>query len=310
MIEDDEIIGVHPLYFSASGVAYRERLVHSGIHRQAGLALAGELDKPTMNAARSMAMAKVFDLAEQENADRIQLGTHNLAPINRSHHRQEIPFWVVDYGSHLGLRFLDGGYAPCPGMTTCCADQIVDLTADDDRLFERLDPACRRAVRKATKAGLTFEIASDPAALAKYMALACRSAVRTGEAPPSTDYYRTILDTFNRDGRAAIGFALSNGTPVAAIFAIADKGAVNFLAGVSEPKALSMRCNDFAHWQLMLWAKHQGFEVYRLGPWFPEVPRSWPISRVSLFKTKFGGRATTIIQGSLFEIQNSTSIRR
>ena len=121
-------------------------------------------------------------------------------------------------------------------MTTCCADQIVDLTADDDRLFERLDPACRRAVRKATKAGLTFEIATDPAALAKYMALACRSAVRTGEAPPSTDYYRTILDTFNRDGRAAIGFALSNGTPVAAIFAIADKGAVNFLAGVSEPQ--------------------------------------------------------------------------
>ena len=89
LIEDDEIIGVHPLYFSASGVAYRERLVHSGIHRQAGLALAGELDKPTMNAARSMAMAKVFDLAEQENADRIQLGTHNLAPINRSHHRRD-----------------------------------------------------------------------------------------------------------------------------------------------------------------------------------------------------------------------------
>ena len=124
--------------------------------------------------------------------------------------------------------------------------------------------------------------------------------MRTGEAIPSVDYYRAIVDAFSRGGKATIGFAFSSGTAIAAIFAIADKGAASFLAGVSEPEALSLRCNDFAHWQFMLWAKHQGFEVYRLGPWFPEVPRSWPISRVSLFKTKFGGAPTTIIQGSLF----------
>ncbi|MEO7728976.1 MAG: hypothetical protein ABIS45_17120, partial [Burkholderiales bacterium] len=36
------------------------------------------------------------------------------------------------------------------------------------------------------------------------------------------------------------------------------------------------------------------------GPSFPEVPKDWPIARVSKFKTKFGARPFTTIQGSLF----------
>ena len=86
-------------------------------------------------------MEHILHIAEEVEADRIQLNAHNLAPVSRSQNRQEIPFWVMDYGFHLGLRFLDVGYAPCPGMATCCADQIVDLTVSDDVLFDRLDPS-------------------------------------------------------------------------------------------------------------------------------------------------------------------------
>ncbi|HEY1301010.1 MAG TPA: hypothetical protein VGF07_10975, partial [Stellaceae bacterium] len=56
----------------------------------------------------------------------------------------------------------------------------------------------------------------------------------------------------------------------------------------------------FLQWSVIAWAKQQGLTHYRLGPFFPEVPRDWPISMVSWFKAKFGGRAVTIIQGSYF----------
>ena len=294
------LIGVHPLYVSEVGIGWLERLVHSGIHRHTGLALRDGLPQSTVRAARSESMRRVRESAAAEKADRIQLNAQNLAPDNLSAAREEIPFWVREYGFELGLNFSPAGMLPAPGLSTCCADQIVHLDPDEDELFASLDEGCRRAIRKAQKAGVQFELVDENSGLPDYLRLARVAATRTGETLPPDVYYQAIVDELGPARRCRILFARHDSRRVAALLLLLDKCAASYLGGVSDPDYLPLRVNDFLHWSALLWAKGGGVRVYRFGPAFPELPDSWPIVRVSRFKTKFGARSVTTIQGSFF----------
>jgi lipid II:glycine glycyltransferase (peptidoglycan interpeptide bridge formation enzyme) len=214
--------------------------------------------------------------------------------------RAEIPFWVESHGFELGLAFGPYSMQPGPGMATCNADQIIDLLRDEELLFGSLEESCRRAVRRAASFGLTVESLSGDGSVERYYRLAQLSATRTGEALAPFQYYADVWEAFSHIGESRILAVERNGELIAAILLLVYKHAVSFLGGVSDPDALSMRVNDFAHWSAMVWAKHEGLRWYRLGPWFPTVDPDWTIAKVSRFKKKFGGNSRTIIQGSLF----------
>ncbi|MCC8980659.1 lipid II:glycine glycyltransferase FemX [Bradyrhizobium acaciae] len=299
--ENSQLVGIQPLFINErAGMAFGERLLHSGIHRHTGLALDLDVGAGVAKAARQAAMQEILAIGDLYDVDRIQLNYHNLAPANRHSGREAVPFWVSEFGFQLGIAFGPSGMLPCPGSSTLNADQLVDLAPTVDELFARLDNSCRTAVRKAEKSNLQFEISSDASYLEAYMDIARASATRTGEALPPLEYYRDIFRSFAGDGGVHLAFVRHDANPIAGLILLADKKAVSFLAGVSLPDAMNLRPNNFLHWNAIRWAKHSGFEVYRFGPWFPEVPRDWPISKVSLFKTKFGSRSLPIVQGSLF----------
>ena len=300
LVDQTGIVGVHPLYVSEVGIGWMERVIHSGIHRHTGLALVEGLSHGTERAAWSAAMGHVFDVAEVEQADRIQLNAQNLAPKNLATERDEIPPWVRDHGFELGLHFAPSGMLPVPGMSTCCADQVIDLAPEAPELFANLAESCRRAVRKAGKHGVSFEVGGDGTAVADYVRLAQLAAMRTGETLPPTEYYEYLVREFGATGRCRILFARHESRRVAGLVVAVDKGAASYLGGVSDPEYLPLRVNDFLHWSAIAWAKDHGIRHYRLGPSFPEVPSDWPIARVSRFKTKFGARSVTTIQGSCF----------
>lgn len=292
-----EVLGVHPLYVRTMG----EKLLDSGVHRHTGLALRNDLGSAEMKTARALVMNHIFDLARQHDVDRIQLNSHNLAPLNLSCRREDIPFWVSDYGFYLGLHFSTQGVVPVPGMATCCADQIVNLEGQDETtLFRNLEGSCQRAIRKAQKHGLKIVFAHDKADVDEYYQLAQVSAARTGEMLPSKDYYSSIFERLHPLRKCQILFSVHDSQKIGALFLLVEKGAVSFMAGASRPDCLPMRPNDLMHWAAIKWAKDHGYSNYRLGPIFPEMDREWPLSRVSRFKKKFGGRNVPTIQGSFF----------
>lgn len=300
--DDGGIVGILPLYVARAqgGPEFAELVLHSGMHRHAGPAIVNGAAANTRPAIQACLMQRMFEIAAAEGVDRIQLNAHNLAPALLRAPRCQLPYWVEDYGFQSGISFGPGFMMPCPGMSTCCADQIVDLSRDEPTLFDALDPSCRKALRKANSFGLSFAIDSSDAAPGRYYAVAQKSATRTGETLPQASYYAGIQAKLAHDGHAAIGIVTHQGRDVAAIFLLIDKGSANFMAGVSDPEALPMRVNDFMHWQTMLHCRSVGLGHYRLGPIFPEVPRDWTIARVSAFKAKFGGRSAVIVHGSFF----------
>jgi hypothetical protein len=300
--DDNEIIGIQPLYFNTIGLGlWSERLLHSGVHRHTGLACLSNLSNSTIKAISKLAMKYIHELADKIEVDRIQLNSQNLAPKNLSVQREEIPFWVIDYGYNLGLHFNTNGFVPIPGMATCCADQIIEISnIDEQTLFKNLEESCQRAIKKAIKNNLSFSLNETQEDVIDYYKLAEISAQRTGENLPSLAYYQNIYHRFNLQGKCKILFANKESKRIGALWLLIDKGAIYFMAGVSDPEYLSLRVNDFMHWSVISWAKANGYFNYRLGPYFPELPKDSPIGKISRFKKKFGGKNTTIIQGSYF----------
>lgn len=299
---DDSLVGILPLYVQKLPLGpFAETLLHSGLHRHTGLALVDGLSGFDRRAARSLALRAVFDTARAVCAERIQLNVQNLAPAQLVPGREEIPFWVTEHGFQLGIAFGPNGIAPAPGLSTLAADQLVVL--DDGReeeLFARLDSACRRAVRKAQRSGVTTEWPTPNVAAEIYLQLAARSAERTGETLAPRAYYDAVLRLPPVGEAARILVARHEGTAIGALLLLAAKGSLHFLGGVSEPAALALRPNDLLHWTAIAWGRAQGYRRYRLGPIFPELPRSWPVCTVSRFKGKFGGRSVPILHGSFF----------
>jgi hypothetical protein len=300
VMRDEEVLGVQPLYVSEIGIGWLERVVHSGIHRHTGFAPIDSLPAAIADQASALAMRTVMEAAVREQADRVQLNSQNLAPANLGPLRDEVPLWAREFGFDLGLNFGPNGMLPVPGMATCCADQIVSLGDEEGALFSRLSESCRRAVRKAQKAGIQFDDRGPEDAVEAYWQIAQAAAVRTGESLPNREYFTTLDRDLQAGTRRAFLFASHNGVPVAGLLLAIDKQAVSYLGGVSLVDYLPMRVNDFLHWSAMCWARRAGHGHYRFGPAFPQLPPDWPIARVSRFKQKFGARSVTTIQGSFF----------
>jgi Acetyltransferase (GNAT) domain len=299
-MDRDRVVAIHPLYLSdgAKGTG-GEILLHSGIHRHAALAFAPDLKQDDKKAVQSTAMRHIDRVAQEFDIDRVQFGIQNLAPQSLGSERVEIPSWVTDYRFFLGMHYARSGNLPVPGMTILAADQVVDLKREPSAIFAGFDVACQRALRKAeaNELGCVVSILSDE--VQTYYDLAKISAQRTGEELPSLGYYLDIAQRFGSDF-TKLFLVHYRDRPVAGLILLAYKGSLSFFAGISHPDYLGYRVNDFIHWSAMRWAASNGYQNYRLGPWFPEVPVNWDIAKRSKFKAKFGARNLTIVQASFF----------
>ncbi|KMJ88296.1 hypothetical protein ACH58_23310 [Achromobacter xylosoxidans] len=296
------LVAVLPLYFSdTSKGAAQENLLHSGIHRHAGLACIPGLDPETLTALRSQMRNYLFEQAMSRGCQRIHLSMQSLAPTNLSGRQvREAPYFVSDWGFYAGVAFGPGGLYPAPGMSTAACDQIVMLDVEEKALFSRLAEACRRNVRKAQKFGVTIRSLEQSDSIALYYQMAQVSAQRTGESLAPLAYYEDVWKAFLTSGRCRLLAAEHEGVPIAMLLVLMDKGAASYLGGVSTTKGLELRANDMVHWGLIRTMREEGQHCYRLGPAFPGLPDDWPIVRVSRFKTKFGARSIPLLVGSHF----------
>jgi hypothetical protein len=302
LVSAGRLAAVIPLFSSQLGFGtFIELLVHNGLHRHTGLAFAPDLDAVEIAAARRASLDAILNVAADLDADRIYLGQQNLAPESLSFERVEIPFWIIDHGFQLGNSFGPLGLAPAPGLASTVVDQIVALARPKDELFNALTKNCRYTVRKAMGEGFDIEnLTIDGACIDEYYRLALLSAQRTGEAIPDRDYYSTVRDLLSPLGMCSFLFSTLNGQRVAAAILLHDKKSTYYFAGVSDPSYLARGVNDLLQWEMLLFAKNRGDIHYRLGPYFPGLPREWPVSKVSRFKSKFGAKPLTIVQGSKF----------
>lgn len=165
------------------------------------------------------------------------------------------PGFVVDDGEKLG--FTVGSY---PSYRT-------DLRKSEGELFNGMESACRRCVRKAEKSGVTIEEAHDLAFADEYYAQLKDVFAKQNLVPTyGVDRVRSLIKNLEPTGRVLLlrardpqGQCIATG-----IFPGFNKIA-EFWGNASLRSGQIWRPNEYMHWHVMRYWKRRGIEVYDWG---------------------------------------------
>lgn len=142
-----------------------------------------------------------------------------------------------------------------------------DLTKSEEELFNAMDSACRRCVRKAEKSGVTIEEAHDPAFADEYYEQLKDVFAKQGLVPTyPIERVRSLIRHLEPTGRVLLVRARdAQGTCIATgIFPGFNKIA-EFWGNASFRSSQNLRPNEAIHWYVMRYWKRRGIEIYDWG---------------------------------------------
>jgi hypothetical protein len=142
-----------------------------------------------------------------------------------------------------------------------------DLTEAEDKIFNKMDSACRRCVRKAEKSGVTIEEAHDLNFADEYYEQLKDVFAKQGLVPTYTvDRVRALVRNLEPTGRVLLVRARDpQGKCIASgIFPGFNKIA-EFWGNASYRSSQNLRPNEAIHWYAMKYWKRRGVEVYDWG---------------------------------------------
>jgi Acetyltransferase (GNAT) domain len=165
------------------------------------------------------------------------------------------PFFTVEDGRSLG--FSCGSY---PSYRT-------ELTKSEDELFDAMESACRRCIRKAEKSGVKIEEAHDLAFANEYYAQLKDVFAKQGLVPTyPLGRVRALIRNLEPTGRLLLlrardpeGKCIATG-----IFPGYNKIA-EFWGNASLRSSQILRPNELIHWYAMRYWKRRGLEIYDWG---------------------------------------------
>lgn len=161
----------------------------------------------------------------------------------------------------------------------------LDLTLGEAKLFQEMDPECRRAIRAAKKRGaeVTEVDAGGDEWIDSYFHASSEMYRRQGRPPaiPRT-FFENLRDIFMADLRLKILIAVYRSEVIAGAVFLVDRETLYFCDGVSRSAYNHLRPSNLIHWTIICWACMQGLRTYdMLGANIPSIAR---------FKKGFGGR--------------------
>lgn len=143
----------------------------------------------------------------------------------------------------------------------------TDLTETEDKIFSKMDSACRRCVRKAEKSGVTIEEAHDPGFADEYYGQLKDVFSKQGLVPTyPVERVRALIRNLEPTGRVLLVRARdAQGKCIASgIFPGFNKIA-EFWGNASFRASQNLRPNEAIHWYVMRYWKKRGVEVYDWG---------------------------------------------
>lgn len=141
---------------------------------------------------------------------------------------------------------------------------MLDLRPGEEQLWNAaLNSGCRRAVRKATAAGVTIAEGDLTTHLDQYFAMAVDVFAKSKRPPVlGRDDYTALAEVARSGGPVKVMFAWHEGRLVAGGIFPYDEQAIYYLDGVSDPGGLQVRPNNLLHWEVIRWACARGLVRY------------------------------------------------
>lgn len=172
---------------------------------------------------------------------------------------------------------------------------VVDLTADETQILNRMKQKTRYNIRLAAKKGVRIQTSSD---VSLFHQLLIETGQRDQFGIHSQKYYRVAYDLFHESGNCEIFLAEVNGEIVAGLMVFLFGRRAWYFYGASRQKFREFMPSYLLQWEAMRWAKSRGCQEYDLWgvPDFNEQVleaefkhRSDGLWGVYRFKRGFGG---------------------
>jgi hypothetical protein len=165
------------------------------------------------------------------------------------------PFFVPEDGQELGFE--------CQFYTS----YRTDLTRSEDDLFNSMDSACRRCVRKAEKSGVLIEEAHDPAFADEYYEQLKDVFAKQGLVPTySVDRVRTLIKYLEPTGRILLLRARNTeGKCIATGIFPGFNTIAEFWGNASFRSTQGLRPNEAIQWYVWRYWKSRGLQTYDWG---------------------------------------------
>ncbi|HEX7300622.1 MAG TPA: GNAT family N-acetyltransferase [Solirubrobacteraceae bacterium] len=143
----------------------------------------------------------------------------------------------------------------------------VDLSDDETAIFGRMSSACRRAVRRGEKVGVTVEQATGAAFADEYYAQLVEVFARQSLVPTyDVERVRALIDCLEPTGHLLLVRARSpEGVPVATAIFPAFNRTAYFWGGASVREHQILRPNEAIFWYAMRYWRERGITTLDLG---------------------------------------------
>jgi hypothetical protein len=125
----------------------------------------------------------------------------------------------------------------------------LDLAKGSDELFAKVDASARRAVRKAERSNLSFELANSIESVRAYYRLHCLTRRTHGLPPQPFEFFRNIHRHLIGKGTGFIALAMHQGQPIAGAVFLHYRSKVHYKFGASDSRFDSLRGNNFVMWR-------------------------------------------------------------
>lgn len=162
---------------------------------------------------------------------------------------------------------------------------IIDLKKSEEVLWKEVHSKRKNEIRRAAKEGTCFTELSDGSAVEKSWPI-LNEVYRQAKLPlPDISLFQNMLATGGAETPLKIFAALSEGRCIGVMLVLCwRERVIDWYAG-SFQKDLSKYPNDLLPWEVICWAKKNGYDVFDFGgAGKPDVPYG-----VRDFKLKFGG---------------------
>ena len=141
----------------------------------------------------------------------------------------------------------------------------VNLVADDQLLFEKMDGSARRAVRKAEHDGVTAEVLQSEAAVRDFYGLQCRTRRRHGLPPQPLSFFLNLWRHILSQNQGMVVLASQGGEIIGGAICFFLGGRAIYKFGASDFRRQHLRPNNLVMWTAMKWLARNGATTLHLG---------------------------------------------
>jgi hypothetical protein len=181
----------------------------------------------------------------------------------------------------------------------------IDLRCGVDQLFDRFNSAVRRAIRKASRSGLTAEVISTRESLLAFYELHVKTRKRHGLPPQSLSFFFNIHEEIIKQGLGFVVLAQTGSRAVAGAVFFRMGGKALYKYAASDDRYQELRGNDLVMWEGIKFLTQEGCSDLHLGRTSLEsdglrrFKRGWDASEevISYFRFDVGANSWLSIQG-------------